>query len=293
MLAASAVALVVVACGGSPEAQATIAWHLVALHADPHRMVARGDGVVIAFVDTGLTEAGLPGLAGRHVAGTNVVTAGAPATDVNGHGTEMAVIAAGSGDQGVWGVAPDAKVLPIVVTDEFGHATADALAGGILWASRHGAAVINVSLASDVPSAEVAAAIQTATEHGSLVVASAGDVGQAGPEFPASVPGVVAVYGQDRDGGLGAHSNSPLGEAVLAPGEGIETVEPTSGGLRTVVANGTSAAAAVVSGLLAACLSSPDFRPPGVEPSMVRCERLLYQPRGRFLDLRYFTEVVK
>lgn len=292
-LAASAVILLAVACSGTRPQGAGLAWQLAAIHADPQRTQGVGAGTVIAFIDSGFDGTGLPTFEARHVSGITEVGGAVGDGDVNGHGTEMAVIAAGGGDRGVWGVAPRAEILPVVVTDEFGHASPHAVALGIAWASRHGATVVNLSLAARVASAEVTAAIGAAIKAGSIVVAAAGDTGEPGPDFPASVPGVIAVYGQDRSGRIGAHSNSPVDGGVLAPGEGIDTLEPVQDGVRLLSVNGTSAAAALVSGLLAACISAMSSHSARAESPGARCERLLYQPTGRFLDFRHILEVVK
>ena len=92
------------ACGGAGGAPQ--AWHLDAIRADPGRALGTGLGIVIALVDTGFTSLPMPGLAGR------LLNPGSG--DPNGHGTAMAVIAAGGGDLGVWGVAPAAHG-PILV----------------------------------------------------------------------------------------------------------------------------------------------------------------------------------
>jgi len=264
------------------------------MHADPSRSDGRGDGVVIAFIDTGFTAAAMPTFVGRIVQGVSEVEKQTAMDDLNGHGTEMAVIAAGGGDAGVWGVAPRAGVLPVVVADAEGHASPAAVSEGIRWASAHGAAVINISLAASIPNLEVAQAINAAAAVGILVVVAAGDLGLPGPEFPASAPGAIAVYGEDPSGKIGAHSNLPTAVAVLAPGERIESLVQTESGVRKLLVNGTSAAAALVSGVLAACLSAATHRYPTFEGRSSVCKDLLLTRRGgQFLDLNYIVEAVK
>lgn len=249
--------------------------------------------MIVAFIDTGITAAELPALAGRLVGGVNEVNGGADGSDFNGHGTEMAVMAAGGGDYGVWGVAPEATVLPVVVADADGHASPAAVAAGIRWARAHGAAVINLSLAAQVADQAVANEILAASGAGILVVVAAGDMGRPGPEFPAAAPGAIAVYGEDPSGGIGVHSNVPTSVAVLAPGERIETLVPVGGGVRKLAANGTSAAAALVSGVLAACLSAAGPRYSTVQLRSRRCAQLLLtRSAGQFLDLSYIMEAV-
>jgi len=292
--ATAAAVLLAVACGHDGGAPVALAWHLTAMHADPHRSLGRGEGVIIAFIDTGFTTTALPAFAHRVLGGWNVVTGTVDDADVSGHGTEMAVLAAGGGDQGVWGTAPAATVLPVVVADMDGHATPGAVASGIRFARTHGAAVINISLAADVASPDVTDEIRAATSAGIAVVAAAGDLGRPGPEFPASAAGVIAVYGEDSSGQVGAHSNLPTVGGVLAPGEQIETTVPVGASARKLAINGTSAAAALVSGVIAACLSAAGPRYGTVQLRNARCTQLLLaRDAGQFLDLKLITEAVK
>ncbi len=270
---------------------ANLAWHLAALDADPGRAAGRGTGQTIAFLDTGFDPVGLGSFAGRVVSPWNVLSLNPEVLDPNGHGTAMAVIAAGGGDDAVWGVAPAANVMPITVADRYGHADPAGLAAGIRWAIDHHATVINISLASMVPTPEVAGEVAKAIGAGIPVVAAAGDIGSPGAEFPASASGVVAVYGQDRSGEVGIHSNVPDGSGVLAPGEAIESLFPQAGAVRKLRVNGTSAAAAVTSGIVAACLSAATLRQESEGPPDKLCvASLVARSPDRFIDVQHILE---
>lgn len=277
--------------GATSAHMAALAWHLGALDADPSRPAGRGLGQTIALLDTGFDASLLESFAGRVVSPWNVLSQSDAVADPNGHGTAMAVIAAGGGDDDVWGLAPSANVMPIVVADEFGHATGGSLASGIRWAVDHHATVINISLASMVAAPDVAQEIRTAIDAGIPVVAAAGDIGAPGPEFPGSQPGVVAVYGQDRTGQVGLHSNLPDGSGVLAPGEGIESLFPQAGAVRKLRVNGTSAAAAVTSGIVAACLSAATLRQEFEGPPDKLCvASLVARSPDRFINVQHILE---
>ena len=250
--------LTAVACGSVvPDVvHGAAEWHLAAMHVDSTRVVGRGQGEVIAVIDTGLNLAFLPGVAARVVNPWNALTATDMVLDDNGHGTEVAVIAGGSGDSGVWGLAPDVRLMPIKVADARGNASAQAVAAGIRWAMVHGATVVNLSLATFVTNDDLSATIIAAMRAGIVMVASAGDSGFAGADFPASVPGVLAVFGQDHNGGIAPDSNFPDGTGVLAPGVDIAALRIDGSGARGDHLNGTSAAAAIISGVFADCRSS-------------------------------------
>src|SRR5207244_3001565 len=161
---------------------------------------SKGAGVTVAIIDTGLADPVSIGLGGRVVDPRDVINNSSAVSDSNGHGTGLATAIAGQGAQNVWGVAPDARVMPVVVTDSHGEASGTAVAAGVRWATRNRADVINVSLAAIGPDSELATAIQMALQQGAVVVAAAGDRGTQGWLFPASLPGVVGVEAEGRSG---------------------------------------------------------------------------------------------
>ena len=113
--------------------------------------LTQGQGVTVAVVDSGvnarlpeLRNVVLPGADARHGGTSNGWT---DFDKTGGHGTGMAGLIAGQGGpSGMVGIAPRAKILPIV-TD--GLVTS--IAQGIRDAADRGAQVINVSQASPYP----------------------------------------------------------------------------------------------------------------------------------------------
>src|SRR5215207_9037318 len=126
-------------------------WNLDMIESDAAHATATGAGAVIAVVDSGV-QTGHPDLAGRLLAGNDLVDGGAP-EDGNGHGTHVSGIAAAAAGNGVGisSVAPGAKILPVRVLDDAGSDDAERVARGIDWARRNGAHVINLSLGSEIP----------------------------------------------------------------------------------------------------------------------------------------------
>ncbi|MCA1842419.1 MAG: S8 family serine peptidase, partial [Actinobacteria bacterium] len=114
-------------------------------------MTTGSESVVVAVLDSGI-DATHPDLAGRVVAGRNVVKSSNDTTDDLGHGTNMAGIigAVTNNALGVAGVAWAAKVMPVKVTSPTGAATDADVASGIRWAVDHGADVISISLSAPV-----------------------------------------------------------------------------------------------------------------------------------------------
>jgi len=116
--------------------------------------------------------------------------------------------------------------------------------------------VINVSLVGP-PNLLLQRAVAAAQARGHLIVASVGNDGPAAPPlFPAAWPGVVAVTGVD--GGRRVLAEAGRGPHVLLAAPGSELVGAASGGTGYVPLRGTSFAAPLVAGLLAAKLAQPE-----------------------------------
>ncbi|MEV7174986.1 type VII secretion-associated serine protease mycosin [Streptomyces sp. NPDC093224] len=280
--ALAATAALLVAATASPaaaDAARDRQWGLLALRAEEAWGTTRGDGVTVAVLDTGVDDSH-PDLAGQVLEGHDLIGMGAGRGDRTWarHGTAMASIIAGHGhgpsrSQGVLGIAPQARILPVRVILEEGdpgrararESKGGALAEGIRWAADHGADVINMSLGDDSDSAHHEAgedeAVQYALSKGVVVVASAGNGGESGDRvsYPAAYPGVIAVTAVDRRGRKAKFSTRNWYATVSAPGVDVVIADPD----RSYYEGwGTSAAAAFVSGAVALVRAAhPDLSP--------------------------------
>ncbi|MGY0487643.1 type VII secretion-associated serine protease mycosin [Streptomyces sp. WG-D5] len=258
-------------------------WGLTALHTDEVWKTTRGKGVTVAVLDTGVDDEH-PDLAGNVLEGKDLVGFGAQRGDRPWarHGTAIAGIIAGHGHgkddgDGVMGVAPEAKILPVRVILEDGDPSrskaretrGNALADGIRWAVDHGADVINLSLGDDSdtahPEAGEDAAVQYALKKGVSVVASAGNGGEQGDHvsYPAAYPGVITATAVDSAGTRASFSTRRWYATVAAPGRGIVTADPDR---KYYSAWGTSAASAFVSGAVALVRAAH----PGLSPAQIK-----------------------
>jgi type VII secretion-associated serine protease mycosin len=285
-LAALAAAGTTVALAAAPAAADSARasdWALSALHAQQAWQTTKGAGVTVAVLDTGV-DSTHPDLTGQVLAGKDEVGFGAKPGDKAWakHGTGMAAIIAGHGHgpgdgDGVLGIAPQARILPVRVILEDKDPQrqkartdrGDALPAGIRWAVDHGADVINLSLGDDsATAAPVAAeddAIRYALSKGVVVVASAGNGGDAADRssYPAAYPGVISVAAVDRHGEHASFSTHRWYTSVSAPGVEVVIADPD----RTYYNGwGTSAASAYASGAVALIRSAY----PKLSPAQVK-----------------------
>jgi type VII secretion-associated serine protease mycosin len=234
-------------------------WQLGELRATHAWRHSTGDGVTVAVVDSGV-DAGHPDLTGQVLPGVDLVAGiGDGRADPVGHGTTVAGLIAGRNDDedGVMGLAPHAKILPVRVLDaENRYDDALIVAKGVRWAVDNGAQVINLSLGGSGTSPALAAALDYAFARDVVVVACTGNhsadpapvAGQARPStevwYPAREPGVLAVTGLERES-EGLWSGSITGSATVLSAPATSLVGARPGGTWKV--QGTSFAAPLVS----------------------------------------------
>jgi serine protease len=199
-----------------------------------------GSGVRVAVLDTGVAYANRgpfrrsPDFSSHEfVAGYDFVRRDRYPNDRNGHGTFVAAAIAEETNNGygLTGLAFGARIMPVRVLDTQGEGEASTIAKGVLFAVRHGAQVINLSLefspgvtASDIP--ELISAIRYARRHRVLVVAAAGNEGHTAIAYPARARDTIAVGATTEHGCLAAYSNDGSGLTLVAPGGGADANLP-------------------------------------------------------------------
>lgn len=200
--------------------------------------------VTVAVVDTGV-RANHPDLRGKVVGRHNSAYGTLAVRDRDGHGTAVAsIIAANTNNRkGIAGVGWRTRLLAVKAADRDGRLWGDAIAGGIRWAVRNGADVINLSLGSSVDDPWVRSAVRFAQRRNVLVVAAVSNAGSTEAVYPAAYRGVLGV-GATQGDGLAPFSDRGEHVDVAAPGLGLRAAVPW--GYATV--DGTSFAAALVSG---------------------------------------------
>ncbi|MDD5264096.1 MAG: S8 family serine peptidase [Candidatus Bipolaricaulis sp.] len=177
-----------------------------------------GTGVYVAVLDTGLVQNWREYLPEERIAvqyakafksGASDNSTVAEAThqwerDTEAHGTHVTSTILGywikslTAPYAVNGVAPMATVIPVKVLGNNGGGWSPAIAAGIVYAvdlkvALDAPMVINMSLGGSELSPLEAAAIDYAVDNGVVVVASAGNEGEAGMGYPGAYAPVVSV----------------------------------------------------------------------------------------------------
>jgi len=267
-------------------------WVLDALDVPAAWQVTQGHGVIVAVIDSGVDPA-VSDLSGSVMTGPDLTGVHTPPANPNwgAHGTWMASLIAGhghgrSGESGIVGVAPQARILSVrVITDRSDPAYSAyqgevpgrgqrELARAIRYAVKHRAQVISMSLGYNEPSLVVRSALQYALGRNVVVVASSGNEGSAETArghapytFPADYPGVIGVAAVSRSGLPAYFSSDNLSVQVAAPGVNV----PAQGrGSQYWAVSGTSPACALTAGVAALIKSKyPGLTAPQVRRAII------------------------
>ena len=272
----------------------------------------QGQGVTIAVIDSGIaphydSQNGL--MSDRVLKRVNFVSTQPSVDDLNGHGSHIAGIIAGNGAKsgGAYvGLAPNANLIDVRVTDDQGSGTMSNVVAGIQWVydnrSAYNIRVANLSLNSTVAESYHVSPLNAALEilwfNGVTVVVSAGNNGSTANGIlypPANDPFVITVGAADDRGttaiaddlmpSFSAYGTTSDGFAkpdLVAPGRNIVSLlasddsnlvinHPTnevtaSNGTTYFRMSGTSMASAVAAGAVALLLQDE----PNLTPDQVK-----------------------
>ncbi|QFQ28571.1 S8 family peptidase [Bacillus thuringiensis] len=236
----------------------------------------KGKDVVVAVLDTGC-QIDHVDLKDRIIGGRNFTTDNNSDpnnyTDMNGHGTHVAgTIAATENNQGVLGVAPQAKLLIVkVLGGPNGSGAYEWIINGVNyavnWRGPNGekVRVISMSLSGPVDNPELHQAVKNAVNNDVLVVCAAGNNGDDDHttnelSYPGSYPEVVEVGAVDLERNAAPFSESNKNVDLVGPGVGILSTYK-GGGYATL--SGTSMATPHISGgaalIIKHCESENEF----------------------------------
>ena len=196
-------------------------WEYTAARVDqvPDAILRAAARIKIAVVDTGC-DLRQPDLAAKSPEVYSVIhpRARRDVRDYYGHGTFVASLAAGSvtNAEGIAGFGGDARLMCLQIVHADGSISDVDEAAGIVYAVRHGAKIINLSIGGVEPSTLETRAIRYAQRHGALVVAAAGNEFHDGNpvEYPAAL---LQPKGSDGRGGSGLSVGASTRTGERAP----------------------------------------------------------------------------
>ncbi len=219
---------------------------------DAHQL-RRGQGVVVAVLDTGV-QLDHPDLAGTWTAARydfidddDNPTDLADGQDNDGDGHFDEAFGHGTHVSGIVHLtAPEAKIMPLRVLEADGHGNIFVIAEAIQFAVDNGANIISLSLGSAQESELMEDILKDVIEdHDVVVVAAAGNLDSNEKQFPASEEEVLAVTSIDERSRKSDFANYGEWIDVAAPGEAILSAFPLSA---HATWSGTSMAVPFVSG---------------------------------------------
>lgn len=158
--------------------------------------------------------------------------------DMVGHGTAVADI--------IYQICPEAQIYSVKVLDKDNKGRLSDVVEGIYWRIENEVDIINMSFGTSIHSEILKEAIQTASDQGIMLIASAGN--GANVEYPAAFEEVMAIGAVDTKAQKSEGSASGPEVELAAPGEQVVTKSLL--GL-TTVNSGTSIAAPHVTGAAA------------------------------------------
>jgi serine protease len=303
-------------------AASDLPWHLgsnLANSAAPaaintHKIKPGGNRIVIAVIDSGII-ASHPSLSGQILPGYDMLS---PPNNLRGgrsanfapderdsrcgqrlvsgafrtHGTEVASLIAGNGADGVYGVNPSAKILPIRLFGACNMSRSDLL-DAIAWASGFSVAgvpdnpypanIINMSIAGGLPvcGVDLQNLINRVVEKKIFVVSAAGNNFHKPLPEPANCKGVVSVGALDAENNIEVYSALDPRTIIYAPGGGKRLASDAPWAINKLMvatydldffgkeqsiaverAVGTSFAAPIVSGFISLWLSHNPTKQP-------------------------------
>lgn len=235
------------------EARQKLGWEITAFQLPETWNYTKGEGVVVAVLDTG-ADLDHEDLVENLLPGKNFVNPKLPPEDDNGHGSHVTgIICASNNDLGVVGVAPKAKVIPVKVLDKKGSGNLINVANGIRWAADQKADFITMSLGTPMPVPIILDAIKYAASKNTVTFCAAGNAGKTRQIFyPAAYSEVIGIGAIDENFDRANFSCTGPDLDFVAPGVGILSTVPDSW---YAILSGTSMANPFAVGVAALLLS--------------------------------------
>lgn len=215
-----------------------IGWEIVKLNVQDKWSHSKGDGVVVAVIDTGC-DLYHDDIKNNLLNGINIIDGKKDPEDDNGHGTHVSsTIAAENNTIGMIGVAPKTKIRPVKVLDKKGNGSSINIAKGVKWAVDQKVDIITMSLGSKYNDPQIYESIKEAYKKNIIVFCAAGNSGEKEQiMYPAKYKETIAIGAIDENFQRTSFTCSGEELDFLAPGHNIFGAVP---GNKYAMMSGTS-----------------------------------------------------
>ena len=252
-----------------------------------HKRKYNGEGVGVAFIDTGINPHLDLSLPNRVVAFVDFEDGKTVPYDDNGHGTFVAGVCAGSGlcsSGKICGSAPKCTVVSVKVMNADGEGGAFKVLEGMQWvldnALKYNIKVCCMSFGSDViyPNDPLIIGSEALVRNNINVVCASGNSGEGTIKSPAAGPRVISVGSIGNNGISDFTSRKVFGGFIrpdfYAPGEDIKGL----GDKVYTTMSGTSVAAPFVAGICAClCQANPSLKAVSMKKALYSLSKKMKQ----------------
>lgn len=227
-------------------------WWLDEIKAEKAWNIAKGKGIKIAVIDTGVDV--------KHPDLTNSILENIKLEQDSSndnkfyHGTSITGIisARPTNHDGLIGIAPKSQIISIDISSKKPEKSINYLIQAINYAIGRNVDIINISMGIKKDNADLHSAIKKAFSKNILIVAAAGNQGKdTGILFPAKYKEVISVGSYDKKRKIIKEFNDSKDITIFAPGVNIVTTNTTYQTNLYTSTNGTSASSAIISGIMA------------------------------------------
>ncbi len=227
-------------------------WGLMDLNVPLMHKHTLGEGIKIGIIDSGRSE--------HFETVNNTVesknfTESPSVVDKNGHSTFIAgVIAAEKNDEGIVGVAPEAKLYFAKSMDDAGRGSPSSLARAVAWCASKKVDIISISAGMFFDFKPLRRAVTAAYNKNIIIVAATGNTGTRHFDvaFPARYPEVIGVAAYDQNHRVAKFSSRGANVSCAMPGVDIYSCHLDNNFCKS---NGTSFACPMLAGICALVLA--------------------------------------
>lgn len=124
----------------------TSRWYFEKMNIDKIWTYSKGEGQIIAFIDTGISKKLEKSIKTKIIYKYNVLEDNANVSDLHGHGTEMVSIITGYDKLNILGISPESNLIIIKAVSDEGKTDNNYLLKALKIAEEHNATVVNISL---------------------------------------------------------------------------------------------------------------------------------------------------